>query len=150
MKFSSGHFTIFSETDRETLHGHNFQLGCVLESCVGDNGLAFDYSICKTILGELCKSLDERLLLPEKSPYLTIRVNQDNVRCSYNAENFEFPIKDIVILPVKNISVEELSNWFLMSFLTNSQMASISSIEKVEMIVSSSKSQRGVSLWEKN
>ena len=36
LNFSAGHFTIFSATERENLHGHNFQVrGAVTAAIVG-------------------------------------------------------------------------------------------------------------------
>ena len=72
LNFSAGHFTIFSATERENLHGHNFQVRCAVTAAVGADGLAFDYVLLKRVLRELCDALDERVLLPEQSPYLTL------------------------------------------------------------------------------
>ena len=43
MKFSAGHFTIFSETERERLHGHNFTVYVALTGEVNDKGMIADY-----------------------------------------------------------------------------------------------------------
>ena len=72
MKFSAGHFTIFSATARENIHGHNFTVSATLEAKLKPNGLAFNYQIFKYFFSELCKTLDEKLLLPTQSPYLKI------------------------------------------------------------------------------
>ena len=45
LNFSAAHFTIFSATEREDLHGHNFQVECELASPIDRNGLIFDYKI---------------------------------------------------------------------------------------------------------
>ena len=37
-KFSAAHFTIFSETDRERLHGHNYGVSARIVAAMGDNG----------------------------------------------------------------------------------------------------------------
>src|SRR3954453_2881336 len=47
LHFSAAHFTIFSATERENLHGHNFDVSCSLDTSVGPNGLAFDYNVVK-------------------------------------------------------------------------------------------------------
>ncbi|TDI88420.1 MAG: 6-pyruvoyl tetrahydropterin synthase, partial [Chloroflexi bacterium] len=39
LHFSAAHFTIFSATRRENLHGHNFDVGCVIETLIGSDGL---------------------------------------------------------------------------------------------------------------
>ncbi|WP_167405270.1 6-carboxytetrahydropterin synthase [Photorhabdus bodei] len=45
--FSASHFTIFSEFERETLHGHNFNVGVEVYSEYEENGMIFDYCIIK-------------------------------------------------------------------------------------------------------
>ncbi|MFP2903776.1 6-pyruvoyl trahydropterin synthase family protein [Pyxidicoccus sp. 3LFB2] len=47
MKFSAGHFTIFSATHRENLHGHNFTVYVALTGAVVENGLLSDYGPLK-------------------------------------------------------------------------------------------------------
>ena len=38
LNFSAAHFTIFSATEREDLHGHNWQVECELTSTIDANG----------------------------------------------------------------------------------------------------------------
>ena len=113
LHFSAGHFTIFDATSRENLHGHNFRLQAVIRGEIDDTGLLFDYSIIKQILQELCDSLDERVLLPSRSPYLKLRKEDRYMYADFNDETLPFLHRDVLILPIRNITVEELSNWFL-------------------------------------
>ena len=41
IKFSAAHFTVFSATERERLHGHNFHVGLSVTAPVGSNGMCF-------------------------------------------------------------------------------------------------------------
>ena len=70
--FSSAHFTIFSATSRERLHGHNFRLAVSITGDVDENGLCFDYAVYKKIIKDLCLKYDEYTLIAENSPYLNI------------------------------------------------------------------------------
>ena len=45
-KFSAAHFTIFSETERERLHGHNYGVSARIVAAMGDNGFSADYNVC--------------------------------------------------------------------------------------------------------
>ena len=45
LHFSAAHFTVFSATERERLHGHNWRIGALITGPVGDDGLCFDYDI---------------------------------------------------------------------------------------------------------
>ena len=71
-KFSVAHFTIFSATERERLHGHNYSVSARIVAPMGDNGFAADYKVYKNRLGVLCEKLDEYMLLAGESPYQQI------------------------------------------------------------------------------
>ena len=64
MKFSAGHFTLFGPGERERVHGHDFRVGVRVEARVGGNGLCFDYGLLKRRIVELCRELNEWMLLP--------------------------------------------------------------------------------------
>jgi 6-pyruvoyltetrahydropterin/6-carboxytetrahydropterin synthase len=72
LHFAAAHFTLFSATERENLHGHNFQVTLDATATVHDDGLTFDYNILKKALKALCDGLDEQVLMPSKSPYLSV------------------------------------------------------------------------------
>ncbi|MBT4521569.1 MAG: 6-pyruvoyl tetrahydropterin synthase, partial [Halieaceae bacterium] len=76
-KFSAAHYTIFSATERERLHGHNYSVSARIVAPVGSNGLAADYGLYKSRLMSLCDALDEYLLLAGESPYQ--RIEEDGV-----------------------------------------------------------------------
>ena len=65
LNFSAAHFTIFNATDREDLHGHNFQVACEMTAELSEAGLMFDYSIVKRAIRALC---DDCLLYTSPSP----------------------------------------------------------------------------------
>lgn len=113
MKFSAGHFTIFSATERERLHGHNFTVSAALVSVVADDGLAIDYGIYKKKIVELCREWNEYLLLPGRSPHLECREEGDYVQVRFAREQFAFLRTDVIILPVANVTLEELAPLFL-------------------------------------
>lgn len=113
MKFSAGHFTIFSATERESLHGHNYQVYCALEVLVEDNGLSFDYRRYKAKLRELCLKVDQTFLLAGESKFARIEEESEYLFFYFNQEKIPFLKKDVTVLPVKNITVEELSEWFV-------------------------------------
>lgn len=113
MKFSAAHFTIFSSTERETLHGHNFQLRVEVTAEVDSNGLIFDYTKLRKHLIQLCRSLNEFCLIAEKSPYLKIRNQTASYEIIFNQQSMLLLKEDVKLLPLANISTEELATWFL-------------------------------------
>ena len=70
LHFNAAHFTLFSATEREDLHGHTFYVAATVTSPVGDDGLAFDYNLFKNALKALCDELDEKVLLPSRGTLL--------------------------------------------------------------------------------
>ncbi len=112
MSFSAAHFTIFSKTHRENLHGHNYQVSVKLELMVGENGLSFDYRDYRYKMNDLCKNLHQGLLIPTLSPYLTVKEQDGLVLVHYADEKMTFLKRDVILIAIRNITVEELSKWF--------------------------------------
>lgn len=124
-EFAAGHFTIFSPTVRERLHGHNFRVTAKIDANVSpDRGMAFDYGVYKFILRNLCKELDSYFLLPSESPYLRIEEEGDYYYAYFHEDKIPFLKKDVLILPVRNISVEELAKWFVMRLSSDEESVS--------------------------
>lgn len=113
MKFSAGHFTVFSATERERLHGHNFTVAARITSVVGDDGLAVDYGIYKKQLAAMCRAYNEYFLLPERSPHLRVERRGDHVIAHFDGDEIPFLAKDVLVLPVANVTIEELSSLLL-------------------------------------
>lgn len=113
MKFSAGHFTIFSATERENLHGHNFTVYVALEGIAGDNGILIDHSTYKRIVIDRCSAWNETFLLPGSSPYLRIeRQESGEIFAFFGNERLVFLARDVTILPVRNVTLEELARLF--------------------------------------
>jgi 6-pyruvoyltetrahydropterin/6-carboxytetrahydropterin synthase len=136
LHFNSGHFTIFSDTEREDLHGHTFYVKALIDSSVDATGLAFDYNLVKNRLKQICDSIDEKVLLPEKSPYLSLGNENGYVIAIFGNEKLPFLPRDVVTLPVANITVEELAPWFLSRLLEDSAISDLN-LPRVEVSVSS-------------
>jgi 6-pyruvoyltetrahydropterin/6-carboxytetrahydropterin synthase len=113
MKFSAGHFTIFGPGSRERVHGHDFRVAVRVEARVGDGGLCFDYGLLKQRIVELCRELNEWMLLPGESPLLRIERDGPLLHAVFGDERIPFLAADVKVLPLANISVEELARWFL-------------------------------------
>ena len=113
LHFAAAHFTIFSATERENLHGHNFHVQMDVTAPIGEGGLTFDYNILKNNLKALCDAHDEKMLLPEHSPYLTFERDEQYLTTIFNGERMPFLHRDVMLLPVRNITVEELAIYLL-------------------------------------
>ena len=147
LNFSAGHFTIFSATERESLHGHNFQVRCAATASVGEDGLAFDYAVLKRVLKALCDGLDERVLLPERSPYLRLERQEGWVTAWFADERIPFLERDCLTLPIRNVTVEELARLLLERLRIRPELEG-ADIRALEIGVSSGAGQWAFARWE--
>jgi len=149
LKFSAAHFTIFSATDRERLHGHNFAVAVDLTAPVGDNGMCFSYRILKDRVQRLCDDLDEYMLLSGLSPFLEISEEGNQYKVRFNNEDMYFLKCDTLVLPIRNATVEEYSHYILTELLNDDELVGAYDIRAIEVRVSSGPGQWGSAQWSK-
>lgn len=142
-QFAAGHYTIFSATEREKLHGHNFSVSVAIHTVLNDTGISFDYDIYKTIIRKLCKELSQCMLLPAHSPHQTIEEDGDYYYCHYNNERIPFLKSDVKILPLRNITVEELARWFILKLTEDTSALEKYQIEGFTVTVNTAPGQGG-------
>ncbi len=145
--FSAGHFTIFSATERETLHGHNYHVSVSFHVNIGDNGLSFDYRHYKRMIKQWCNSIDRHFLLPSKSPYLTIQEEGDYCVATFNHKKIPLLLEDVIVLPLTNITIEELAHWFLQHLLTEKETLQEHAIHGIDVDVYNGPGQSGRASW---
>ena len=145
-KFSAAHYTIFSATERERLHGHNYSVSARIVAPVGDNGFSADYNVYKTRLARLCDALDEYMLLAGESPYQQIEEAGACYRVTYAREEMLFLQSDTLVLPIRNATVEELSYYLLQQLLHDSAG---DDLREIELCVASGPAQKGCASWRK-
>lgn len=147
LNFSAGHFTLFSATERENLHGHNFQVSCSMTAGIGADGLALDYTLLKRVMKALCDELDERVLLPEHSPYLTLAREDGLVIARFGSERIPFLERDCLPIPIRNTTIEELAGLLLDRLRHRPELAG-RDLKALEVGVSSGSGQWAFSRWE--
>lgn len=148
LKFSAAHFTIFSATERERLHGHNFKVSLDITAEVGPNGMCFSYVEIKQRLRALVAEYDEYLILPAHSPYLVIDEEGDDYRVSFNNEVMRFIKADTLLLPIRNTTVEEFARLLLERLLQDSAFIQGNGVMSLVMKVSSGPGQSGSASWQ--
>jgi len=148
MKFSAGHFTIFSATERERLHGHNFTVQAHLTGELDANGMLGDYGEFKRVLFALCDSLDEWVLLPGQSPYLSLREDGDLLLAQFAGQTIPFLQSDVQVLPIRNVTVEELARYVCARLVDDGNLTAYP-IHHLTIKVSSGPGQFGVASWNK-
>lgn len=147
MKFSAGHTTIFSATERENLHGHMYHVYLGLTTWIEDNGMSFDYRFYKKRIQELCSHLNQTFLMPEFSPFLQHSEDQDYHYFVFNHKKIPFLKEDVTIMPLSNITIEELSRWFVQELIKDTEELSKHNIEKLVVKVFSAPGQSASHEW---
>ena len=118
-KFSCTHFTIFGPNEGEKMHGHNYhvQVDLQFNDISKTDGLAVDFNLIKPIIKQICDELDEHILIPSSSPYVKIENTETQVNLGFNGKQYSLPKEDCKLLPLLNISSEELSRFMTERFL---------------------------------
>ena len=143
-KFSAAHYTIFSATERERLHGHNYSVAARIVAPMGDNGFAADYNVYKGRLAILCEALDEYMLLAGDSPHQQIEEEGACYRVSFAGEQMLFLQSDTQVLPLRNATVEEFSRYLLQQLL---ELSAGDDLREIELCVASGPGQKGCATW---
>jgi len=146
-KFSAAHFTVFTATERERLHGHNFSVSAKIVAPVDDNGLTGDYAVYKNQIKKLCDSLDEYTLIPSRSPYLDIDEDGDYYRVTHHQDTLILLKADTLLIPVRNTTVEDLSHYLLETLVADKPFLDAQDIREIEVMVSSGPGQTGSSFY---
>lgn len=113
LKFSAAHFIAYRGF-REPLHGHNYHVAVTVEGDLGENGYVLDFRELKRAVAAICRELDERVLLPERSECLRIETRGESVEVrTEDGSRFVLPRADVRLLPIAHSSAEELSRYIL-------------------------------------
>jgi 6-pyruvoyltetrahydropterin/6-carboxytetrahydropterin synthase len=106
--FSAAHFSIHQGRS-ERLHGHNYRVILRVRGSIGEDGTVVDFAALKSALRALCAELDERMLVPTRSPHVRVEETADGVALTEGSRRFLLPRGDVVLLPVVNTTCECLA-----------------------------------------
>ncbi|MHA1126265.1 MAG: 6-pyruvoyl trahydropterin synthase family protein [Candidatus Heimdallarchaeota archaeon] len=110
-KFAAAHF-VLGETGCERLHGHNYLVEVQVYGEQDEKkNLVIDFLELKPFVRQFVEELDHMILLPDDNPHLKI-VKKDNeyfVDFIPKNKKYVFPVYDVVLLPIKNTTVEEFA-----------------------------------------
>ncbi|KYG65379.1 6-pyruvoyl tetrahydropterin synthase [Bdellovibrio bacteriovorus] len=112
-KFSAAHFLIFDETHAERLHGHNYQvrvdIKTPVESDLHADGYFMDFNVFKKFIKARLDQWDEIVLLPKQHPDMKFKETAKGLEVTFRDRFYVFPLSEVLLLPVTNTSVEQLS-----------------------------------------
>jgi 6-pyruvoyltetrahydropterin/6-carboxytetrahydropterin synthase len=147
LKFSSGHFMMFSDTQRETMHGHDYGVSASFECIIEKNGMSFDCRYYKEKLLALCKKLDYHFILPAYSEYMRLEETDERWLAHRQTEVIPFLKNDVVVLPICNVTLEELSYWFLQQLTQQLEELATHKIFAISLKIFNARGQAGTSHW---
>lgn len=149
LKFSAGHLMHLSSTVRETMHGHDYKVSASFMIAIKEQGMNFDCRVYKEKMKKLCEKLDYHFILPGNSPYLKITKNKNKFILIAKKETLTFAKKDAIILPITNVTLEELSYWFLSKLLISKKEILSYGISSLIIKVTNGRGESGASEWQK-
>ncbi len=150
LAFSAGHLMVLSASERETLHGHDYRVAAAFYTALGENGLALDLREYRDKLQALCETLDYHFILPGNCRHLTIQDHPTDTQqwqLRFNQTNFALLKKDVMILPISNVTLEELSFWFLQQLTTHPDDLNNQGIYGMRMTVFNGRNESGSAEW---
>jgi 6-pyruvoyltetrahydropterin/6-carboxytetrahydropterin synthase len=108
--FAAAHFTLFPDEAAERLHGHNYQVRVELSgAALDDHGFLVPVAPVKARIRAICATLDERILIPEKSRLLELHHEGDAVEIALGSRSYRFPKSEVTLLPLANVTIEALA-----------------------------------------
>ena len=111
--FASAHFITFRGHQCESLHGHNYRVGVMVEGDVDAECLfVLDFSVLKRIVRSLADEIDHKVLLPTENPKLVYRTEGEMLHVDYFGKpTYVFPRSDCALLPIQNSTAEMLAQY---------------------------------------
>jgi 6-pyruvoyltetrahydropterin/6-carboxytetrahydropterin synthase len=120
-KFSSAHFLIFDEKSAERLHGHNYQvrveIGIPDQDGMKATGFFIDFNVFKKYIKSALDRWDEMVILPAQHQDMKFNTKGATLEVTFRDRFYAFPANEVVLLPVTNTSVEQLSRLLAEDFM---------------------------------
>ena len=114
IRFSSAH--IIPDYEKcGRLHGHTYAVHLKVFGKPDEKGIIMDFSSLKETVKKVVNELDHKVLIPEKSGFMTIKKEDDVVKLSLSSlkKKYVFPVDDCVLLPIDSTSAENLAGYIL-------------------------------------
>lgn len=145
LSFSSAHFITLAGHQCESLHGHNYRVGVVVEGAV-DPECAFvvDFAVLKRILRPYVQAFDHKVLLPTDNPKMLLRPEGDRMTVDYlGAQRFVFPLSNCALLPISNTTAEIVAEYLAYRVREDLLREGLSHLDAIEIEVEESPGQSG-------
>lgn len=134
LRFSACHF-IPGHPKCGALHGHTYAISVRIE---GEQRGEFiiDFEMVKNIVNNICDRLDHRVLVAEKDPRLRIEKKEGiAIEMLENKKRYLLPHEDVVFLPTKSVSAEDLCGYFTSEIADALKSKGADNIKKIHVRV---------------
>ncbi|OPX58717.1 MAG: Dihydroneopterin monophosphate aldolase [Methanobacterium sp. PtaB.Bin024] len=112
LRFSSAHMIPCHEFCGG-IHGHSYHVDVKVEGERGGPfGFVVDFKTVKSIVRDLCKILDHKLLLPEKSKEIDFKSKGESLEFAIGDKEYKIPREDCYLLPLSSTSAEDMAEYF--------------------------------------
>lgn len=111
IRFVAGHF-LPSIEKCSRLHGHNYAILLEIEGNTGSDGIIIDFIKIKDAAHSIVQEIDHKMLLPSMGSSMNVSRAGESFTVQFNGKKYVFPASDVVLLPLDNVSAENLSVFF--------------------------------------
>ena len=98
---------------------------------------------------KLCKHVHQTFLMPQFSPYLQFSEDEEYYYFVFNHKKMPFLKEDVTLMPLTNITVEELSRWFLSELIKEKDELDKHRLEKIVVKIFSAPGQSASHEWQR-
>jgi len=109
----------------EPLHGHTFRVKLEITGSLDEFGCVIDFVLVEQIMVKILHQYEHKILVPANDPDLILRDNGPQVKIGVLNREWEFPAKDVKLLPSKNTSTESIAAIILAEFVAVMQKNNI-------------------------
>ena len=111
LTFSSAHILIDHDKCGH-LHGHNYRVSLQLAGPLNEKSMVIDFIKVKQLIREECSLLDHKILVPLKSPFVEINIDNKSVKLNSKTKQYIFPRMDCILLDIPAVTSELLAYYF--------------------------------------
>jgi len=134
LRFSACHF-IPDHPKCGCLHGHTYAVSVKLEGEIKGEFI-IDFDTIKVIVNRICDRLDHKILIAEKDSRLLIKKSDSvSIEIIKSKKKYVLPFEDIMFLPTRSASAEELSQYFATNIKTALESSGVDNIQKITVRV---------------
>ncbi len=101
----------------EPLHGHTFRAKLKITGIPDEFGCVVDFVLVEQIMVKILERFEHKILVPASDPDLTLRHVGSQLKVGVLNREWEFPAKDVKLLPVKSTSTETIAEVILAEFV---------------------------------